>query len=389
MRCRILIGDVREKLAELPDESVHCVVTSPPYWSCRDYGVDGQLGLEPTPQAHVEVMVEVFREVRRVLRRDGVCWINYGDTFVGNTPGGGNGATSVLGSSKTQTASREGRIRGTRRPCGLKAKQRVGIPWRVALALQDDGWWLRADCIWWKPSAMPDSAKDRPGIDHEYVFMMTKSPRYFYDRTAVMEKATGTAKPRGSGVNPKAKSNATGSKQNASFSESVTDVTPLRNCRTVWAIHTQPHHGDHHAAFPEELASRCILAATSAEGCCAECGAPRARLLSEAEGDRGDWTSPELRDQGLNGGTGRGSVSHRAYRPPTTIGWEPTCECGGDDRVPCTVLDPFGGTGRTAIAALKHGRDAVLIELNPKTAEDARADIDERFSLFMAAEVVA
>jgi DNA modification methylase len=185
---RVIVGDVREKLAELPEESVHCVVTSPPYFGLRDYGVVGQIGLEPTPAEFVQVMVEVFREVRRVLRKDGTCWINLGDSYAsapsgsfdkgqrggGALEGGGFRANKIIDATKL----------------GYKPKDLMGMPWRVAFALQADGWYLRQDIIWSKPNPMPESVTDRCTKAHEYLFLLSKSARYFYDQEAIREDWT-------------------------------------------------------------------------------------------------------------------------------------------------------------------------------------------------------
>jgi DNA modification methylase len=231
---QLYVGDVREQLAQLPDESVHCVVTSPPYWGLRDYGtgawdggdadcdhaqqrreqdqdskqatsggsardslagrnvcrkcgatrIDQQLGLEPTPEQYVANMVDVFREVRRVLRRDGTCWVNLGDSYASGEVGRVDAPNKAPGLAATQAARSDRRIK---QQTGLKPKDLVGIPWRVAFALQADGWYLRSDIIWSKPNPMPESVTDRPTKAHEYVFLLTRAPRYFFDQEAVRE----------------------------------------------------------------------------------------------------------------------------------------------------------------------------------------------------------
>lgn len=254
----------------LQDESVQCVVTSPPYWGLRDYGVDGQLGLEATPDEYVATMVKVFQDVRRVLRKDGTLWLNIGDSYAGSWKGGGDGIPG---------ASWENMGNVPVGKCGgLKPKNMFGIPWRLALALQADGWWLRTDIIWSKPNPMPESTKDRPTRSHEYLFLLTKSARYYYDQESIREPVTGNAHHRGNGVNPKAKVVPSGwetgkgshnkkmgrykprPKQNESFSESVNELVDTRNKRTVWTIPTQSFKGVHHATFPEKLVEPCVLA---------------------------------------------------------------------------------------------------------------------------------
>jgi len=223
---QILHGDVRDGLRTLPDASVQTCVTSPPYWRLRDYGVVGQLGLEANPDAYVSALVDVFREVRRVLKDDATLWLNIGDSF--------------------------------------SNKQLQGLPWRVAFALQSDGWYLRADIIWAKPNPMPESVTDRPTKAHEYLFLLTKSPRYYYDWKAITEPVSGTAHGRGSGVNPKAALNAPGAKQNASFSAATAGLVDERNKRSVWTVATQPYPEAHFATFPEALIAPCIFAGSRA-----------------------------------------------------------------------------------------------------------------------------
>lgn len=319
----------------IADNSVNCVVTSPPYWGLRDYGFDGQLGLEKTPEEYVAKMVEVFREVRRVLRDDGTCWVNLGDSYSrapekgGSGPGNKNNchideARRIMSEAKGSSAGKVGR--GDRAPIrngagDLKPKDLVGIPWRVAFALQADGWYLRSDIIWSKPNPMPESVTDRPTKAHEYIFLIAKSERYFFDQDAVMEPASKDSHARyargrsdshkwadgGSGnqtiaktfehmrlgregrnsrlhvnrdpahaseqthrrapgVNPKATESGIGVKQNKSFSAAVCDLVDRRNIRTVWTIATQPYPEAHFATFPEDLAKRCILAGSPVGG---------------------------------------------------------------------------------------------------------------------------
>jgi DNA modification methylase len=222
------ICDVMDGLRSMPDGVVQCVVTSPPYWGLRDYGVEGQLGLEKTPEEYVAKMVEVFREVRRVLRDDGTLWLNLGDSYTGS--GVNDGRTNA---GLNQGNAREGNL-GSSRPNtkieGLKPKDLVGIPWRVAFALQADGWYLRSDIIWAKPNPMPEGVTDRPTKSHEYIFLLSKSARYFYDAEAIAEAC-------------------------------VNDNT-TRNKRSVWTVATAPRKGSHFATFPLELPELCIKAGT-------------------------------------------------------------------------------------------------------------------------------
>jgi DNA modification methylase len=257
-------GDCRTVLCELPDESVHCVVTSPPYWGLRDYGVADQLGLEPTPEQYVENMVAVFREVRRVLRSDGTVWLNLGDSYASGEIGRHDGYNPTRANGTTTRKPFGERRQGTL-DTGLKPKDLVGIPWRVAFALQADGWYLRSDVIWSKPNPMPESVTDRPTKSHEYVFLLAKSPRYYFDADAVRETA----------LQPAGEAIATGQhKVHDTRGNGASRLTTLgtnqgaagRNIRTVWTVATQPYPGAHFAVFPEKLIEPCILAGCPVDG---------------------------------------------------------------------------------------------------------------------------
>jgi len=252
----ILVGNVLDVLPTIPDQSVHCVVTSPPYWGLRDYGVNGQLGLEPTPDEYVANMVRVFAEVRRVLRDDGTLWLNLGDSYAGG--GNNRGNNSPISEKQGSNAGAIGQCamhakNADCRSIGLKPKDLVGIPWRVAFALQADGWYLRSDIIWAKPNPMPESVTDRPTKAHEYVFLMSKSARYWYDADAVKETGTGQA-PGNSGPHKYA--------DMSGFHKHLGSIGPrtTRNRRTVWTIVTQPYHEAHFATYPEKLVELCVLA---------------------------------------------------------------------------------------------------------------------------------
>lgn len=331
-------GDARAVLAALPEQSVHCVVTSPPYWGLRDYGVDGQLGLEHTPEEYVSNMVSVFREVRRVLRDDGTLWLNLGDSYA-----------------------------GPKVPSGLKPKDLVGIPWMVARELQADGWYLRSDIIWSKPNPMPESVTDRPTKAHEYVFLLSKRERYYYDAEAVREpaihagevvklgdKSLSRGQAAGAGIAPSGNGRA----------DSVV-VAPGRNLRSVWTIPTEPYPGAHFAAFPQKLVEPCIKAGTSERGVCPECGAPWVRETKVGYTVAGRNNSNLKRKAG---GDAKSAMSARPYetrmlRNTETIGWRPMCEHDAEP-IPATVLDPFAGTGTTGVVAQRMSRRAVLIDLN-------------------------
>jgi DNA modification methylase len=300
----IKVGDCIKSLQSLEANSVHCCVTSPPYWGLRNYGVEGQLGLEKTPEEYVAKMVEVFREVRRVLRDDGTLWLNLGDSYFSDTKGTGGAGKSTLGPNKDLQNiqfQKMDAIRLDAGQTGLKPKDLVGIPWRVAFALQADGWYLRQDIIWHKPNPMPESVTDRCTKAHEYIFLLSKSPAYYYDHEAVKEPAVTAGNIGGfGGSSARARALASGQTPhgNESKEKGATYVRPdKRNKRSVWTVTTRPYKGAHFATFPPDLIRPCILA-----------GCPK------------------------NG----------------------------------TVLDPFGGSGTTGQVALEEGRNAILCELNPE-----------------------
>lgn len=259
MKDVILHGDSLTVLRTLPDGFVNTCVTSPPYWGLRDYGVEGQLGAESTPDEYVARMVEVFREVRRVLRDDGTLWLNLGDSY----------ATKTYARDKTfgnpefndNRPSREyTKIPSRDIPIGLKQKDLVGIPWRVAFALQADGWYLRSDIIWHKPNAMPESVRDRPTKAHEYIFLLTKSERYYYDHESIKENAVSTH-PSGNGFK-RPQRLSYGGRGN----EEQWEPTEKRNRRTVWTVPTRPFKGAHFAVFPPDLIEPCVLAGAPESG---------------------------------------------------------------------------------------------------------------------------
>lgn len=253
----ILLGDVREQLKTLPDNSVQCCVTSPPYFGLRDYGMSEQIGLEPTPDAFVDALVSVFREVRRVLREDGTLWVNIGDSYAGtgysNHDLNGSEWKSDVNGDKRKTRQQDQRKALT--PLGIKSKDLIGIPWMLAFALRKDGWYLRQDIIWSKTSCMPESVKDRCTKSHEYLFLLTKSPRYYFDAEAIKTPAKqdwgtrdrqhGKYHNEGSGLQPHS---------------GLTKSYAMANKRSVWTITPSNFKGAHFATFPEALVEPCILA---------------------------------------------------------------------------------------------------------------------------------
>ena len=264
MNYQILIGDVREKLSEIEDNSIQTCVTSPPYWGLRDYGSENQLGLEQTPQEYVDSMVDVFREVYRVLKPDGTLWLNLGDSYASfrdgkatpdTTRGNSDGTLVPKGSAKNRMATT---FTGT----GIKHKDLVGIPWRVAFALQQDGWYLRQDIIWAKPNPMPESVRDRCTKSHEYLFMLTKSAKYYFDNQAIRETAVTGSWDKLPPIGGK-KHQENG---NPTYSGNQPASDGKRNKRDVWTINTKPFKGAHFAVMPEALVEPCILAGSRGGG---------------------------------------------------------------------------------------------------------------------------
>lgn len=256
----ILIGDCRESLRSLPEKSVHTCVTSPPYFGLRDYGHDGQIGLEPTPDEFVAQLVSVFQEVKRVLRDDGTLWLNLGDSYASYRDGKATPDTSRGDSEGTLVpkGSATNRMASTFAGTSIKHKDLIGIPWRVAFALQADGWYLRQDIIWHKPNPMPESVTDRCTKAHEYIFLLSKSPKYYFDSEVVKEDAVykGSQKSQAKGS-----FNGKRADQDESvIAQPFRAVVEKRNRRSVWTVTTKPFKGAHFATYPPDLIAPCILA---------------------------------------------------------------------------------------------------------------------------------
>lgn len=384
----ILIGDCMEHLRGLPDQSVHCCVTSPPYWGLRDYGVDGQIGLEPTPEAYCQRMVEVFRDVRRVLRDDGTLWLNVGDSFA---------STGQADTREERNAGRSSALTGgmtppgnrAPTPPGLKPKDLVGVPWRLAFALQQDGWYLRSDIVWAKGCSfgpyvgnpMPESVTDRPTKSHEYVFLLSKRERYYWDGTAVREPAAASSIARISQTTfdtqtggPKDYANGTNANRSARKALENFARNPGRNLRDVWTIPTESTAEAHFATMPCALVEPCIKAGTSERGCCPQCGAPWQRVV-EKHGSGPERETRKHEQTRLNALAGSAYQAWAEVHPNQTLGWTPTCKCDAGDPRPCVVLDPFFGAGTVGLVSERLGRSYIGIELNPEYAEIARRRI--------------
>lgn len=445
MAVQILIGDVLDRLAQLPDESVHVVICSPPYWGLRDYGtgewvggdpncdhrsptmregrnedrpllagsaasnreqlllahrsvcalcgavkVDRQLGLEPTLAEHIDALVAVFREVRRVLRSDGTLWLNYGDCFATSPNGRSAAATKAAGGDdRTFRDKPFSTIQGA-----LKPKDLVMVANRLAIALQDDGWFVRQEIVWHKTNPMPESAKDRPTTAHEKVWLLTKSARYFYDHHAVREPSESSPSDRRKMAESKDRIGG----KHKDLDDPLSKASALskldhvgrgagRNLRSVWSIATQPFPGAHFATFPTKLVETCLKAGTSEMGVCSSCGAPWKRVVEKRFIPQPDVSSAKGVRTNMDESS-RWSGSQRGSTVTVTASWKPTCNCEVNTPVPATVLDPFGGSGTVGLVADRMQRDAILIELSREYGEMARSRIEGDGHLLAAVEVV-
>lgn len=459
-------GDALEMLRRLPDSCVQVCVTSPPYWNLRDYGtarweggnascdhkqylgghgkksktqvgstgtqscqyknicskcgahrVDKQYGLEQTPQEFVAKMVDVFKEVRRVLRPDGLLFLNLGDSYVNfSQPGGGD---PTIG-KRNIGGGKYPRMKGS---FGLKPKNLCGIPWRVAFALQEAGWYLRCDIIWSKPNPMPESVQDRPTKSHEYLFLLAKSDRYYYDAEAIKENTVDNSdwnyrqdlrKGKSYDLKEPYKNNCPGvykkkvpsewntgqgthgnfhlegrrkldkqrghSRRHAGFNDRWDHRTKQeqtyngRNKRSVWEIATKPYREAHFATFPTKLVEPCILAGSSAKGQCSACGKPYRRIIkskfvpqddvSQEKGVRGNNDQKPMDKSNSWEGFPRGSTVR------STLGWNADCVCNAGEPVPQIILDPFAGSGTAGEVALRLGRKFIGFDLNPEYCQE-------------------
>ena len=396
---KIILGDCIAGMQTLPAGCIQTCITSPPYFGLRDYqGGTEEIGQEETVEGYVEQIVEVFREIKRILRDDGTVWLNLGDSYM-----------SAKGCSPPPQTFANGNADGQpkdfvppnrRDQKGLKNKDLIGIPWRVAFALQADGWYLRQDIIWHKPNPMPESVTDRCTKSHEYIFLLSKKSHYYFDHEAIREPAAESSAARmlrGVSDTHKNVNGAPGQTAHSmnkprprQFGAKVQEGTKRgdigntfvdtgkRNKRSVWTVTTKPFRGAHFATFPKDLIEPCVLAGTSEHGCCSKCGAPWNRDVEiKRTFESGSGRSGNL-PEGKNGSNLQGGGETKDIRRgpvchSKTIGWEKTCKCVDAEVVPCTVFDPFTGSGTTAIVSLKHNRNFIGTELNEeyiKIAED-------------------
>lgn len=433
---KILVGDCRDQLKTLEEQSVHMIWTSPPYFGLRNYKNDAQIGMEPSPEEFVKALTEVMREAKRVLRDDGTLWLNIGDSY---SRGSRKTVPSQRGQVKGKNDENKYNFESSSANLGshnvIKPKDLIGIPWRVAFALQRDGWYLRQEITWakgisgqddfqdeaWRAmrkagisdkkaraalknmnlhvgTCMPESTKDRCTTSSESLFLLTKSEKYFYDHIAIREKPATPIDGRGSWEERKEAGHPVAgysTKENMAYSgDGVTmpSISPSeggRNRRNVWCIGTSSYKGAHFATAPEELVKPCIKAGTSGKGCCSQCGNPYQRVVNHPGNPGGILGKKGVPNSKTKGGgfdkldvenekgvrLAKGHSSSQKFLG-TTMGWEPTCDCDAEIE-PCTVLDPFMGAATTALASLKLDRKSVGIELNPEYAQIAEDRLTE------------
>ena len=446
MTAKILIGDCRKTLKELPDKSIHCVVTSPPYWGLRSYHlkewrggdpdckhkgspvceicgaveheIPGGIGLEPTFEEHLKNIVEVFDDVWRVLRDDGTVWLNYGDAYATGQYKSMDNKNKKPDAEKAtiidrNDSFRDSRYLGQNRKIGLpttKPKNLMLMPARITIALQDAGWYVRSEIVWFKPNPLPESVKDRPVSAHEKIFLLSKKPRYYYDAIAVRSPAKQSTIDR---VMQESfdeqtggpKDSKTGNRSHRKTLENIRKRFPTKevngfrdrefwdnndigaNLRNVWHIATQAFKGVHFATFPFKLVEPCIKAGTSRKGVCGDCGTPLKRIIESA---RGGSVGKSWHDHIADDVTGQSIDKNRTkdYQPPKSVGWEFDCQCTEKSIARPVVLDPFGGSGTVAIVADYLDCDSVICEFSPEYAKMAQDRIEQHMPPLFASSSV-
>jgi site-specific DNA-methyltransferase (cytosine-N4-specific) len=353
-RFGVVLGDVRRTTQYVADNSFQSICVSPPYFELRDYECEGQVGLEETPEAYIETQVQIFREARRILRPDGTLWLNLGDKYSAN--GSGNSKHSKeVGRCGDMPLRRRSKNHG-------RAKNLLGLPWRLTFALQDDGWNLRSEIIWSKTNPMPESPRDRPPREHEHIFLFTKSLHYYYDRFGAPEDVV------------------------------YGDAGDIRPCRTVWEIGTQKALVKHFAAFPTALPEKCFRLGASTYGCCPACRKPYRRIIeSKRVATRpgktsisykpGNWSRDgESHDSIAMMMERKEKIGNRDPERHTTKyilkGWESACNCNAGDAVPCLVGDIYHGIGRSMIAADRLSMDYLGFEIEPQCIQNTMIELD-------------
>jgi DNA modification methylase len=448
----ILVGDALSRLRELPDASVHCCVTSPPYYGLRAYGTNvqvwggdpacahewsipaaiktgrkphdpgnyegfrsaayvgnreegmvpgarcarctawrGELGSEPDPETFIANLVAVFAQVKRVLHPTGTLWLNLGDSYAGSGKGT-PGPNALIAHTQRQGFSGGGsdesvpRIATGQVPAGYKPKDLMLMPHRVALALQADGWWLRSAVVWAKKAPMPESVTDRPTSAYEMVFLLSKRATYFYDATAAREEAEYGYREQPTATWDRA---GTAGKDPIRVTGTTRGANPEtgRNWRNVWHLGPEPYADAHFATFPTEIPRRAILAGTSARGVCPRCLAPWTR---QTESEFVKLATRRDTRKAIQPGAQMADINSRnemGFNRVTHLGWAPGCRCAAGEPRAATILDPFLGSGTTALVADRLGRDAIGIELNPEYARMARERIERDAAFPGMAEV--
>lgn len=422
-RNKIIQGDSLETLNQLPDECIDCCITSPPYYGLRDYGVEGQMGSEESPEEFITSMVRVFSEVKRVLKNSGTCWINIGDSYSSGASGDNmqNRSVQAMAGNVQMPGDGDRKKNGSvyRKPLKhdiIKPKDLIGIPWMLAFALRADGWYLRQDIIWHKPNSMPEPVKDRCTKSHEYIFMLSKSRNYYYDSFSIKEKVSektheryadhkwangNTVEKAHSFHQPKENQNkarkmakaGTGIKNNTSFDEAMAVMPDMRNKRSVWSVSTEVFPEAHFATYPQALILDCVKSGSSEHGCCSQCGAPYERILEPSasyaavlgtgyhdhkeDGSRGMTQTNGTNIQNKMRDAGIGGAEYESK------GWKKTCSCEVVEIQPALVLDPFMGAGTTALVSRKLYRDFVGIELNPEYISIAERRLKKELGMFL------